>query len=76
MRADEIKGVLERVLTWPPDLQREAMEMLLYMEAAKGELYHPTDEEWAAIQEGLDQVNRGEFATDEEMTEVWRRFGL
>ncbi len=35
--------------------------MLLLLEARRGELYHPTDDEWAAIEEGLAQARRGEF---------------
>ena len=36
-------------------------------QAKEGELYHPSDEEWAAIQEGLEQAKRGEFVPDDEM---------
>jgi len=45
------------------------------LEAQEGELYHPSDDEWIAIQEGLDQARRGEFASDEEMDALWKRFG-
>jgi hypothetical protein len=34
--------------------------MLLALEAHEGEFYHPDDDEWAAIQQGLDQAKRGE----------------
>jgi predicted transcriptional regulator len=45
------------------------------MEARRGEVYQPDDDEWEAIKEGLAQAERGEFATDEEMEAVWERFG-
>jgi len=32
------------------------------------------DETRAAIQEGLEQARRGEFASDEEMEALWKRF--
>jgi len=67
MTKAQIKEVLSRVLTWPDERQQEAAELLTLLEAQEGELYHPSDEEWVAIQEGLDQARRGEFATDEEM---------
>ncbi len=74
MTKAQIKEVLDRVLTWAPERQQEAAELLTLLEAQEGELYHPSDEEWLAIQEGLDQARRGEFATDEEMEAIWKRF--
>jgi predicted transcriptional regulator len=73
MSKDQIKEVLDRLLTWPPARQQDAAEMLLWLEAKEGELYHPSDEEWSAIQEGLDQAKRGEFVPDDEMDEFWKR---
>ena len=75
MTKEDIKAVLDRVLTWPPERQENAVEMLLMLEAQEGEFYHPSDDEWAAIQEGLEQARRGEFASDEEMEALWKRFG-
>jgi hypothetical protein len=75
MTKEQIKAILDRVLSWPPERQQDAAEMLMVLEAQEGELYHPSDDEWAAIQEGLDQARRGEFASDEEMEALWKRFG-
>ncbi len=75
MTKEQIRAVLDRVLTWPPERQRDAAEMLMALEARAGELYHPSDEEWAAIEEGLEQARRGEFVSDEEMDALWKRFG-
>jgi len=74
MTKEQIKAVLDRVLTWSPERQQDAAEMLMVLEAQEGELYHPSDEEWAAIQQGLEQARRGEFASDEEMEALWKRF--
>ncbi|WP_197086883.1 hypothetical protein [Bradyrhizobium sp. LTSPM299] len=30
----------------------------------------------AAVLEGLDQAKRGEFASDEEMAALWKRYGF
>jgi predicted transcriptional regulator len=43
------------------------------MEGNEDEFYHPTDEEWAAIQEGLAQAVRSEFVGEEEMDAFWKR---
>jgi hypothetical protein len=61
MTEDQVKEVLDRVLTWPPERQEEAAQLLLYLEAHGGALYHPDDDELAAIEEGLAQAKRGEW---------------
>jgi len=73
MTKEQIKAVLDRVLTWPPERQQDAADMLLWLEAKEGEFYHPLDDEWAAIQEGLEQARRGEFVSEEEMDAFWKR---
>jgi hypothetical protein len=60
-------------LTWPDERQQEAVEVLLELEAENNGVYHPSDEEWAAIQEGLDQVERGETLSLEEVEARWRQ---
>jgi hypothetical protein len=60
MTKDQIKEVLDRVLTWPPGRQEDAAQLLLALETHEGELCHPSDDEWAAIEEGLAQARRGE----------------
>jgi hypothetical protein len=55
---DQVKEVLDRVLTWPPERQEDAAQLLLALEAREGELYHPCDDEWAAI--GGDFAKHGE----------------
>ena len=76
MTKAQIKDVLDRVLTWPIERQQDAADMLLMLEAQEGELYHPTDEEWIAIQEGLEQARRGEFVPAEQMEAFWKRHGV
>jgi hypothetical protein len=60
MTDDQVKEILDRVLTWPRERREDAAQMLLALEAREGEYYHPDDDEWAAIQEGLAQARRGE----------------
>ena len=60
MTKDQVKEVLDRVLTWPRERQEDAAQMLLALEAGDGELYHPSGDEWVAIDEGLAQARRGE----------------
>ena len=76
MSREEIKAVLDRVLTWPPERQQEAAELLWTLEAHEGEFYHPSDDEWAAIREGLEQARRGDLVPDAEMEAFWKSRGF
>jgi hypothetical protein len=70
MTQDQIKKVLERVLTWPPERQEDAAQLLLALEAHEGEFYRSDEDEWAAVEEAYQQALRGEFASDEEIAEI------
>jgi len=41
MTKEQVKEVLDRVLTWPQERQEDAAQMLLALEARSGEFYHP-----------------------------------
>ena len=71
MTRDQVKEVIERVLTWPQKRQEDAAQMLLALEAHEGEFYHPDDDEWAAIQQGLDQAKRGETVSADEIAKLF-----
>jgi predicted transcriptional regulator len=38
--------------------------------------YVMTDEEQAAVREGLEQAQRGEFVPDDEMDAFWKKIGV
>jgi predicted transcriptional regulator len=73
MTKDQINAVLQRVHTWPEEQQAYAAEVLLMIEAQDRTPLRLSDEEWAAIQEGNAQAERGEFVSDEEMAAFWKR---
>lgn len=74
MTKAQIDEVLDRVRTWPPERQEDAVRVLLEMEAAGTGVYVLSEEERAAIEEGMEQARRGEFATDEEVAELFNRY--
>jgi predicted transcriptional regulator len=41
------------------------------LEAREGELYHPSDDEWAAIEEGVAQAKRGEAVSADEIAALF-----
>ena len=75
MTEDQVKEVLDRVLTWPRERQEDAAQLLLALEAREGELYHPDDEEWLAIEEGFAQAKRGAFVSAEEIAALFKPRG-
>jgi hypothetical protein len=75
MTRDQVKEVIERVLTWPLERQEDAAQMLLALEAREGELYHPDDDEWAAIEEGFAQARRREAVSADEIAVLFKQRG-
>jgi predicted transcriptional regulator len=74
MTRDQIKEIFERVRTWPLDRQQDAAEMLLRMEQQGTGVYELSEEEEAEIKLALEEAERGEFATDEEMKALFDRY--
>ncbi len=72
MTKDQVKQVLDRVLTWSRERQEDAAQMLLALEAREGEFYHPDDDEWAAIEEGFAQAKRGEAVSADEIAALFK----
>jgi len=75
MTRDQVKEVIERVLTWPQERQEDAVQMLLALEAREGELYHPDDAEWEAIEEGFAQARRREAVSADEIAGLLKQRG-
>ena len=71
----EIETVLNRVRTWPPELQERLARVAAQIEAQGRVKPAPIDEATrAAIAEGLAQFERGEVATQEEVEAAYARF--
>ena len=73
MTKDQIAAVLERVKTWPEDRQEDAAAVLLKMEEAN-EDDELTDEDWADLEEGLAEADRGELVPEEEMKAFFDKY--
>ena len=59
-----------------PEDQDETAEMLLWAIEARSGSVPLDDETIAAIEEGLAQARRSEFASDAEIADLWKRHGL
>lgn len=76
MTKEQIKSVLESVHSWPAEDQEELAELAREIEARRTGVYIMSDEERAAVRQGLEQARRGEFVSDEEMDAFWKKIGV
>ena len=70
---DLMEKALAAIIRWPAARQDEAAELLLVLDRL-GDTYAVSADELAAIDEGLAQAERGEFATDAEIEAAFARF--
>lgn len=71
-----MQEAIEKLSQLPEGRQNELAEMLIDVAASDLSPYQLTPEERAGVEKGIAQANRGEFATDEEVAQMWKRFGL
>jgi hypothetical protein len=71
-----LKELLEKTAFWPEEDREELAAVAAEIEARRTGRYFMTDAERAAVDNGLEQVRRGEFVSDEEMQLFWKRFGV
>jgi hypothetical protein len=69
-----MEKALAAIRNWPAERQDEAAEMLLALDRMGSEPYRASADELKAIDEGLDQLRRGELASDNEVKAAFARF--
>ena len=69
------KQILEQVASWPEEDQEELAELAREIQARRDGVYSVSDDERRAIEEALDELNRGERVSDSDMSAFWRRVG-
>ncbi len=75
MTKDQVKEILDRVLTWPPERQQDAAEILVSIEAQDKSEYHLSDEQIAELRRRRAEKNP-KTLTLAEFDERLRRFGV
>jgi predicted transcriptional regulator len=70
------RQILDRVSAWPQEDLDELAEMARAIEARRTGVYQPTPEEEEAIREGLAELERGEWTSEEVMRAFWVRCGV
>ena len=71
---DLMQKALAAVRNWPGERQDEAAALLLAMDRLGPDAYRASPEELAAIDAGLTEAARGEFASDDEVEAAFARF--
>jgi hypothetical protein len=74
MTKEQIKVVLDRVLTWSPEAQEEAVASLQTIEEEFMGSHELSSEDREALERSAEDVRRGRFATDEEVKLVFDRY--
>jgi hypothetical protein len=71
-----LKKLLAAIEAWPDEDQEALAEAAREIEALRTGVYVMSPSEEAAVSEGLLQVDRGDFADDQRIGDVWKRAGL
>jgi hypothetical protein len=75
MVTKEIQALVNRIQTWPAEKQQLAYDLLTWIEAKdEDDASDLTAEDWADLEEGLAEADRGEFASEEELKTLFDRY--
>jgi hypothetical protein len=75
MSREQVKAILDRVLTWPVERQEDAASMLRLMEAQDDGAYRLSVEQAAEIRQRLADIDAETVTLDEFNEHVRRRLG-
>ncbi|MDD1532924.1 MULTISPECIES: hypothetical protein [unclassified Bradyrhizobium] len=75
MSKEQVKAVLDRVLTWPLERQEDAAKMLMLMESQDESVYRLTDEQVEEIRRRRSDPNARRLTLDEFKERLKRRLG-
>jgi hypothetical protein len=73
MTKEQLKAVLDEVLSWPEEDQEELAEYAREIHARRTGTYIMSDEEQAAVHEGLAQADQEQFVPDKVVEEADKR---
>ena len=75
MSKEQVKAVLDRVLTWPSERQEDAAKLLMLMESQDESIYRITDEQVDEVQRRRADKNAPKLTLDEFKERLSRRLG-
>ena len=74
MTKEQVKKILDRVLTWPPERQADIARVAELMEEQDSSSHHLTDEQLAEVRRRRAEINPRTLTLDE-WDKRLRRFG-
>ena len=74
MTANILDRIIRNAGAWPPEDQAELADYARVIEARRTGIYNVSDEERAAIAEGLAEADRGDFADDDALAQLSQQF--
>jgi hypothetical protein len=74
MLREALEILMERISTWPEQVQSELVQSLEAIESKHVGPYRLTDDECAAIRRGLDEMRHGRLASEDAVTAVFNRY--
>ena len=69
-----LDALMKRAASWPEEAQAELVRFMIDTEAKHFGVFRLDDEDRARIERSLAAADRGEFATDEEVAALFRRY--
>jgi len=72
--ADELYRLLDRVRTWPAERREDALRTLRALESEGDKHYELTKLERADLDRALEEIARGEVASDQEVAATFARY--
>ena len=75
MSKEQVKAVLDRVMTWPAERQEDAAKVLMLMEAQDESAYRLTDEQAAEVRRRITDPDRRLLSLDEFNERLRSRLG-
>ena len=76
MTKDQVKEILDRVLTWPPERQADVAHVVELMEEQDNSALRLTDEQAAEVRRRLEEKNPNTVALSEFNERLRRRYGV
>jgi len=69
-----VESIIDRVADWPEEAQEELMQSIVDIEAKHLGVYRLSDDERAAVREGMAQAARGEFVPDDVVEAYFKKY--